>query len=72
MSNLSTAPRFAAPATAPSFPEPTYKVPQVADYLGVSNDAVYKLVRERRLRSVRVGRLVRITESALVEFMAGE
>lgn len=40
-------------------------VEQVADWLGVARGFVYRLVHERRIRFVRVGRHVRIPESVV-------
>ena len=44
--------------------------PQVADVLGTSERFPRRLIEERRIRFVRVGRHVRIPESALREFIA--
>ncbi|MFT4226315.1 helix-turn-helix domain-containing protein [Micropruina sp.] len=48
------------------------RVPEVAQKLRCSDDAVYQLVASGRLRSVRVGRLVRVPASALAAFIAGQ
>jgi excisionase family DNA binding protein len=45
-------------------------VAQVADLLGTSERFPRRLIAERRIRFVRVGRHVRIPESALREFVA--
>ena len=42
-----------------------YTVREVAGILGVSLMTVYRLVREKRLPSIRVGRSYRIPESAV-------
>jgi excisionase family DNA binding protein len=43
---------------------------QVADLLGTTERFPRRLIAERRIRFVRVGRHVRIPESALREFVA--
>lgn len=48
------------------------RVPDVAARLDVSTDAVYRLIREGRLRAIRVGRLIRVPESALAAFIDGD
>jgi len=45
-------------------------VGQAAELLGTSERFPRRLIAERRIRYVRVGRHVRIPESALVEFIA--
>jgi excisionase family DNA binding protein len=45
-------------------------VAEAADALGTSERFPRRLIAERRIRFVRVGRHVRIPESALVEFVA--
>jgi excisionase family DNA binding protein len=45
-------------------------VDQAADALGTSPNFPRRLIAERRIRFVRVGRLVRIPESALEEFVS--
>jgi len=45
-------------------------VGQAAELLGTSERFPRRLIAERRIRYVRVGRHVRIPESALVEFVA--
>lgn len=52
--------------------EDVYRVPQVATYLGVDRNTVYKLVARGELRSIKVGRHIRIPASALVEFLRGD
>jgi excisionase family DNA binding protein len=44
-------------------------VAQVADLLGTTERFPRRLISERRIRFVRVGRHVRIPESALCEFI---
>jgi excisionase family DNA binding protein len=45
-------------------------VPQVAELLGTTERFPRRLIAERRIRFVRVGRHVRIPESAVAEFIA--
>lgn len=44
---------------------------QVADLLGVSKNTAYNLVRSGQLRSVRVGRQIRVPRSALENYLNG-
>lgn len=46
-------------------------VQQVADWLNVRTEYVYRLTSSGRLRSVHVGRHVRIPESAVLVFIGG-
>ena len=39
--------------------------------LGIGRNTAYELVRSGRLRSIRVGRQVRIPKNALIEFLEG-
>ena len=43
---------------------------EAAEYLNVTTRFVTRCVQERRIRHVRIGRMVRIPESALVEYLA--
>lgn len=45
-------------------------VPEAAEALRTSTKFARRLVTERKIRFVRVGRLVRIPESALVEYVS--
>jgi excisionase family DNA binding protein len=51
-------------------PEQLLTVAQVAELLGTTERFPRRLIAERRIRFVRVGRHVRIPESALAEFVA--
>ena len=51
--------------------EPVYKVSAAATALGCSRDTVYALIASGQLRAIRVGRLLRVPESALADFIAG-
>ncbi len=44
-------------------------VDQAAELLGTAPSLPRRLIAERRIRFVRIGRLVRIPESALAEFV---
>ena len=50
--------------------EPLYTVRQVADHLQCGRRLVYAFVRDGSLRAVHLGRLVRVPQSALEEFIA--
>ena len=47
-----------------------YTVEQVAKALNIGRDKVYELLRTKQLRSVKIGRLRRITDQHLAEFLA--
>jgi excisionase family DNA binding protein len=47
-----------------------FTVEQVADMLHVGRDQVYYLLRTGQLRSIKIGKLRRITEEHLAEFIA--
>ncbi len=51
-------------------PEVLLTVDQVAERLGTSVSFPRRLIGQRRIRFVRIGRHVRIPESALAEFIA--
>jgi excisionase family DNA binding protein len=57
-------------AKTPRSAERLLTVPEVADILRTSERFPRRLIEERRIRFVRVGRHVRIPESALREFIA--
>ncbi len=48
------------------------RVPQVAARLDTSSGTVYRLIREGHLRAVRLGRVIRVPESAVAEFVNAE
>ncbi|MDP3969106.1 MAG: helix-turn-helix domain-containing protein [Nocardioides sp.] len=61
-------------------PEAVLKVREVAHHLNCDEDTVYRLIREGRLPALRLGaqseryplgRVLRVPESALAEFIAG-
>ena len=47
-----------------------YTVEQVAEMLHVGRDKIYYLLRTGQLRSLKIGKLRRITEQQLAEFIA--
>ncbi|QFG27603.1 helix-turn-helix domain-containing protein [Actinomadura sp. WMMB 499] len=47
-----------------------YTVEQVAEMLQIGRDKVFMLIRTGRLRSIKIGRLRRITERQLADFIA--
>ena len=47
-----------------------FTVEQVADMLHIGRDKVYYLLRTGQLRSIKIGKLRRITEDHLAEFIA--
>ena len=47
-----------------------YTVEQVAEILQIGRDKVYMLIRTGRLRSIKIGRLRRITDRQLTDFIA--
>jgi excisionase family DNA binding protein len=47
-----------------------YTVEQVAEMLHVGRDKVYYLLRTGQLRSIKIGKLRRITEQQLADFVA--
>lgn len=47
----------------------TLRVEKLMPILGIGRNIAYELVRSGRLRSIRVGRQVRIPKNALIEFL---
>lgn len=45
------------------------RVEELMPILGIGRNTAYALVRSGRLRSIRVGRQVRIPKNALIEFL---
>ncbi|MFD0851234.1 helix-turn-helix domain-containing protein [Actinomadura adrarensis] len=48
----------------------TYTVEQVAEILQVSRDKIFTLIRTGQLRSLKIGKLRRITDQHIAEFIA--
>jgi excisionase family DNA binding protein len=53
-------------------PKLTYSVPEVCKALQISRSTLWRLVRSRRLKPVRIGRRVLFTLKAVDEFLNGE
>lgn len=51
--------------------ERVLRVAEVADHLGVTPDTVYYLIRDGKMRAIRLGRVLRVPQSALSDFIAG-
>ena len=47
----------------------TLRVEELLPLLGIGRNTAYELVRSGKLRSIRVGRQVRIPKNALIEFL---
>jgi excisionase family DNA binding protein len=47
-----------------------YTVEQVAEILNIGRDKVYFLLRTGQLRSIKIGKLRRITDQHIAEFVA--
>ncbi|TDD20295.1 DNA-binding protein [Actinomadura sp. KC06] len=50
-------------------PVQAYTVEQVAEILNIGRDKVYFLIRTGQLRSIKIGKLRRITDRHLAEFV---
>ena len=46
-------------------------VKEVAEVLGLGRNTVYELVQQGKIRSIRIGRQIKVPKSALVEFLKG-
>ena len=49
----------------------TLRVEDLMPILGIGRNTAYELVRSGHLRSIRVGRQIRIPKEALIEYLAG-
>lgn len=58
-------------STMTATPERVYRVREVSEHLDCDDDVIYRLINEGQIRHIRVGRLIRIPESALAEFISG-
>lgn len=47
-----------------------YTVEQIAEMLGIGRDKVYYLLRTGQLKSIKIGKLRRITDRHLADFVA--
>ncbi len=52
--------------------KPVHSVDETSELLGVSKWVVYRLIREGRLRAVRLGRRLVVPTDAIVDLLAGE
>ena len=50
----------------------TLKVDDLMPILGIGRNTAYALVRSGQIRSIRVGRQLRIPRDALIDFLKGE
>jgi excisionase family DNA binding protein len=57
--------------TTTTTPEAVLRVREVAHHLDCDEDTVYRLIRENHMRAIRLGRVLRVPESALRDFIAG-
>lgn len=48
-----------------------YTVPQVTEMLNIGRTATYDLIRTGRLKSVKIGALRRVPNTALTDFLRG-
>jgi excisionase family DNA binding protein len=53
-------------------PKLTYSIPEVCEALQISRTTLWKLVRSRRLKPVRIGRRVLFSLKAVEEFLNGD
>ena len=44
-------------------------VPQLAKLLGIGRNAAYEIVNRGEIRSVKIGKTIRIPKSAVIEFI---
>ena len=49
----------------------TLRVEDLMPLLGIGRNTAYELIRSRQIRSVRIGRQIRIPREALLEFLDG-
>ena len=57
---------------AMNVPKLTYSIPGVCEALQISRTTLWKLVRSRRLKPVRIGRRVLFSLKAVEEFLNGD
>ena len=53
-------------------PKLTYSIPEVCEALQISRTTLWKLVKSRRLKPVRIGRRVLFPVRAVDEFLNGD
>lgn len=44
-------------------------VPQLADVLNIGRNSAYDIIRSGRIKSIRIGHQIRISKTALLEFL---
>ena len=49
-----------------------YTVEEVAKHLRVDKKGVYQLVKDGSIKSIKIGRVIRITETALKKFLTAD
>lgn len=49
-----------------------YTVEEVATILKIAKSTIYELLKEGEIRGVKIGRVYRISEKALCEFLEGK
>ena len=49
----------------------TLRVEDLMPILGIGRNTAYELIRSRQIRSVRIGRQIRVPREALLEFLDG-
>ncbi|MBQ1371975.1 MAG: helix-turn-helix domain-containing protein [Oscillospiraceae bacterium] len=53
-------------------PESVLTVRDLSEYLRIGRDSAYALVRSGQIRSVRIGRQIRIPRAAVDAYLSGE
>ena len=53
-------------------PKLTYSIPEVCEVLQISRTTLWKLVRSRKLKPVRIGRRVLFSMKSLDDFLNGD
>jgi excisionase family DNA binding protein len=59
-------------STTSDAPKLTYSIPETCKVLQISRTTLWKLVKSRRLKPLRIGRRVLFTTRALEEFLIGD
>lgn len=52
--------------------EPVYDAADVAQILRITRQSAYRLIRSGQLRSVKIGRLVRVPKSSMDKYLHGD
>lgn len=48
---------------------PTLSVPELGDFLGIGRNTAYNLVRSNQIKSLRIGRKIRIPRHAVLSYL---